>query len=513
MKALTKTPLPILIAIFLVSVLLRVPNLNRPLSKHHEFCTAVALNVMLVWHQDGILDKHFAPALNFTGKPNKNINNFASPTGGIKDDKGNFYYISHPPFAYYLPYAVFKLIGQKPTVLGLQIMHVVVHFICALFVYFTVCLLGMQRPFGEVYVSGLIAFAVYTFLPVTMWFQSNVYMSDMLVHLWFILAVYTFLKLTIRKRFFSVKYLVYYCVFLFLMIYTSWLGVFFAFAVLLYSLIKMRFDKVFMPLFASTFVVSFVAVVLIVWQYSLINGLDELIIQLVQRYQIRGSAGGHGFFGFFKVKFIELLTVLKNYVFNYLPALVLIAALFPLMLSKRKLKFVFSKNGYRFLWLSTFPIIFMHLALLNYSGHDFTTLYLSYFVSCLIGIFYDKFKQTRAVKNVYLNGAIVFCCVASVAMYYVINKPGPYSIKGHKYATSMQLGLQIKNQVQPNQVVFYTGHHFNPMVELYAERNIKRITNETDALNFLKQNGLQQGIWFTQSSINSETLTHRQIGL
>jgi hypothetical protein len=100
--------LPILLVAFLLSVAVRLPQLGRPLSKHHEFCTAVTLRVLQVWWDNGIEKYRYNPVMTYNNEADKFINNFANATGKVVDEEGNFYYVSHPPFAYYFPYIVFK---------------------------------------------------------------------------------------------------------------------------------------------------------------------------------------------------------------------------------------------------------------------------------------------------------------------------------------------------------------------------------------------------------------------
>src|SRR5436190_14555087 len=94
-----KNPLVILSCIFLLSVVVRIPTLDRPLSKHHEFCTAVSLRVLQIWDEAGIKTYHFNPVMTYPNAADKFINNFASASGKMMDAGGNFYYVSHPPFA------------------------------------------------------------------------------------------------------------------------------------------------------------------------------------------------------------------------------------------------------------------------------------------------------------------------------------------------------------------------------------------------------------------------------
>lgn len=452
---------------------MRYPNINRPLSKHHEFITAIPLRVLQIWEIDGASKYNFNPVMNYPGKANKYINNNASTSGQMIDEEGNYYYVSHPQFAYIFPHLVFKLFNIKPSVLSLEIFHLVINFFSAAFIYLITCLLSIQRPFKKIFIPGLIAYAVYLFSPAVLWFQANTYMSDTLVQLPFILAVYTILKLLMRKRFYSIKYLLYYALFLFLMIYTSFLGLFFAAAVFLYSLIKLRKETVFLPLIFVTISVSIFSLYLIINQYSQINGLEAYIIQMIDRFSERGSFAGEHFFGFLYRKLMELKTIFFNYATSYLPIFILLISFGLLTLRKAKMGLVFTKNGYRFLWLSALPVVMLHLVLLNYSGHDFVMLYGALFLSVLVGILYDKLKRAKVLTPYLLNGGVLLVIALSLSIYYYINKPGDYSWKGDYYAKSKEVGLFIKKDAQPNEVVYLSGDIvLDPQLIVYAERNI-----------------------------------------
>ena len=473
-----------LFLVFMLSVLVRYPNLNRPLSKHHEFVTAIPLRVLQIWQKEGAAKFNFNPVMNYAGNANKNINNHASTTGNMKDADGNYYYVSHPQFAYIFPYVVFKILNVKATVLSLTIFSLVINFFSAAFIYLIISLLSIQKPFKKLFIPGLIGFAVYLFNPGVMWFQANTYMSDMLVQLPFILAVYTILKLLMRKRFLSVKYLFYYALFLFLMIYTSWLGLFFALAVFVYSVLKLRYQKVFIPLIFITVGVSFFTLILIFKQYSLINGAEAYVVQMMDRFSVRSSLGGETFLGFIISKLFEIKAILFSYITSYLPIFLLMIAFAYLSLSKKKMGFVFTKNGIRFLWLSTLPILFLHLVLMNYSGHDFVSLYGSLFLSVVVGILYDKLKRQNVISPYFLNGGILTTIVLSIALYYIINRPGDYSLKGDLYAVSKNLGEKIKKDAQDDEIIYLTGDVvLDPQLIYYAERNIITIPNNNKTID------------------------------
>lgn len=503
----------ILIGIFILSVIIRLPNLNRPLSKHHEFVTAVSLRVLDIWDQEGAAKYNFNPVMNYPGEANKYINNWASTTGKMVDELGNYYYVSHPPFAYIFPHFIFKLLHLKPSVLSIQIFHLVINFISALFIYLIVCLLGQQKPFLKTYWSGIVGFSVYLFSQGVLWFQSNTYMSDMLVHFFFILNVYIILKLLIRKRFFSPKYLVWYAIVLFLMIYTSWLGVFFAFSVFLYSFIKLRKTKVYIPLNLITLFVSLGAIALFTYQYSLINGFDNYLDQLVDRIGERGSlVTGNGILASFRGILFGILRVLKAYLTSYLPLFLLLASFVYLTFTKTKLRIVFTKNGYRFLWLSTLPVLLLHIFLLNYSGHDFVSLYGSLFLSVLIAILFDKLKNAKTLSTNQLRLGIAFVLIGSLASYFYINRPGEKSMKGDNYAISKDLGEQIAQSNDADAVLFVQGDlSIDPQLIFYAHRNIQKVNDLAAAKEFLLARGLDKGILYhyTPASDNSFTQVER----
>ena len=128
----SKKTLGILFGVFLLSVIVRLPNLNRPLSKHHEFVTGVSLLPMQIFSMEGAATYNFSPVMSYPNKADKHIKNHASR---LKDAEGNYYYISHPPLAYLLPHFTFTLLNIKPTALALQLFNLLFHFITALFVF------------------------------------------------------------------------------------------------------------------------------------------------------------------------------------------------------------------------------------------------------------------------------------------------------------------------------------------------------------------------------------------
>src|SRR5437899_2344899 len=90
------TPL-ILTILFLVSVAVRWPFLNRPLGPHDEWLTSTVLRTMEIWQMEGAWRTYsFLPIMTYPGHVNYNIDNQA----GVSDRLGRQYYLSYPPLAY-----------------------------------------------------------------------------------------------------------------------------------------------------------------------------------------------------------------------------------------------------------------------------------------------------------------------------------------------------------------------------------------------------------------------------
>lgn len=465
----------ILVLIFAGSVALRVPNLNRPLSKHHEFVTAISLRVLQVWEQEGAINLGLNPAMNYSGRANKGIDNHATSLHKLCDEQGNFYYTSHPPLAYILPYATFQLVGASASVLNLQIFHLFFHFLSGVLLLLIIKNLdGTQR-------AQLIGFTVYCFLPSTLWFQSNTYMSDMLVHfffLWGILSLIRIKKAPSTRRLFVLLGVV------FLMSYTSWLSVFFAFSGGIYALLFLKAIR--WKVIAALFLGTMAGLVLMVIQYSTIAGFDIFWEQLTQRFGVRGSNSSESTAGFFDQKLKEMGLLLFNYVANYGSLAILVLSLLLHRLGGRKV--VYFGQMKEFALISLLPILLLHLVLLNYSGHDFTALYASGFIAVSAAFVLSEFAS-RA-QSLHL-GTIV---VLGSAVYLWVNRPGEISQNGDRYNEFALQGEFIRTTVSDDDVVFWMGKELDPMTIVYAKRNLVEITTIKEAHDYLVDHQFQTGV-------------------
>ncbi len=460
----------VLLCLFAVTLAIRWPNLGRPMSKHHEFCTATALRVLTVWHQEGIGSVGYNPATNFAGAANKHINNHASGSGKMVDVEGNYYYVSHPPLAYYLPYAVFSLLHIEPDVLPLQYFNLFINLLCGFGIY----LLARAWLPGNSWV-GMVAAIVYWFTPAALWFQSNVYMSDMMGQPFYIAALLLAIKVKDNPRLVTITALAIVC---FLGTYNTWFGVLVALSLGLYFLFKAINNRAFIWVTLLLVLSQLLAMGLMAWQYSYIAGWDAYLAELSHRFTLRGSAP-NDMLGM-------SLSLLVNYFVNYGA----LWALLPVgLLIKRP------KGTRAMAIISVLPIALMHLLLLNYTGHDFTTLYAAVPISLFIAML------TVGHNRIYKGLTVVVLVVAIVSgfmFYKIVNPYGQFSFYGDRYITFQHQAEQIA--AQPHQaVIFSLNTSVSPEALWYAKRNVLRVADEQAAMDFLQQRNISTGVIFEHS--------------
>jgi hypothetical protein len=487
-----KKPFVILLAFFALSVAIRIPNLDRPLSKHHEFCTAVALRIIQIWDVTPISQNKFRPIMTYPNEMDRHINNSGT---GLEDLLGNQYYISHPPFAYILPYFVFKVIRVHPNILGLQIFHMFFHFLCGIFIYLIICIVCKNiintAPSGfkdKLFIPALAGYLLYIFNPCTLWFQSNVYMSDMFVQTFWFAGVYVMLRMIFDQKQKSLTWLAALFVITYLMALTEWLGYFFIVSVVLFALFKFRKDKTYIRSAITSIAAGLLSLSTTIYIYSGIAGLNPYLNAAFARFKTR--SGHDGMSISFVMKFF-----IVNYASNYLPLLLLLL-IFAFLIWPLRKTLLKDKRIMYFTFFALVPVFLHHFIFLNYTGHDFAMLKASLFFSvaggyafCLLSFGLPRLKT---IMKIMIAGSLVLM----IGLYYWVNMPGNVSWKGDRYDTYKVLGKRIKAASSPDEVVFLTGFLPYPEMIIYAERNVQYVENEQAVEDFLKLHNQQKGILF-----------------
>jgi hypothetical protein len=494
--------------IFAVSVAVRIPLLNKPLSHSHEWLTATVLRHLQIWHQEGIATAHFAPIMTYPGQENKNINNEASEH---LDPEGNYFYTSYPPLAYYLPYFIFELLRIYPGVLPLQIFNLTLHFISGLFLYLSLkLLLDEEKLFS---VPAVIGFAIYIFSPGTLWFQSNVYMSDMLAQAWFTIGIYLLLRWAKYGPSGRLSYFV-FGAFTFCFVYTEWLGVMFAASAVLYAWLN-RNRPGMRQLQVAIAASAAVAVVLTILQYARIDGLKAFLIVSERKFLFR-SVGTHAVLTRHIWDWRAWLSILVWELSAYLGPLVLLLLWFAVR-GKGKVLPVSKDLEGALLFGAVLTPVLHHFVFFNLTAfHDFTVLKDAPFIAILVGLLAFRLWNARldtGATNVFSRilvcASTVLICAVGVLQYTRLAGP---VLPGFR-----QIGECIKRNSESQEIVFADYQHafFEPMPQtiLYAHRNVAVWQDEREARKLAHQDGISRIVLFVINPSRNDVIEIRRLNL
>jgi hypothetical protein len=467
----------VLIVAFTLSVLVRLPLLDRPLSAHHEFCTALVLTILHNWQGEGFVALDGGPAITFTGAADRYPAGW-SDLPGQRD--GLLFYFSHPPLAYDLPHVLFSSLRMAPDVLGLQLFNLFFHLVTTMALYLAVREAGNGPEWER---AGLFAAVLYLFMPAPLWFHSNAYMSDMFVQSFWVLHLAVMMRLFTGHARLDRSQLFWSGLTLFLAVYTSWLGVFAGAATVVVALSRWwrsrSADMVQVAMVATVAMLG--ALLLMLWRYGQVVGFEGVIAYLRSRAEVRSTMGLEpGLLHY-------LFQLVENYRTGYLPVIALLVVLTVLL---RKRFPVPGRQGAigLFVVLTTMPVLLDHLLLLEYAQHDFAALKAGPVLCGLAGLGLSQIplKWGRV--------ALALTAVAGVAYFMRLN-PLPGEDDG-RYAWERDIGTAIAATVSPEQAVFFLGYTPEPQVAWYAKRTIFRIDDLEQARSFLIDQGSPSGVIF-----------------
>jgi len=485
--------------LFLVSVIVRWPFLNRPLSPHDEWLTSTVLRTMQIWEMEGAWKSYkFLPIATYPGRANYHIDN----QGGVSDPLGRQYYMSYPPLAYIVPYVALQVFGVRTEVLPLQIFCLLLHYACAWLIYLVVSLLMRQRDSRYARLGGAVAAAIYVFSPATLWLHSNIYMSDMFIQPLFILGVYIYLRILLSKDV-PIALLLSLGAVVLLMIYTDWLGVCFAFAVLLHGLYRWRIPTM-RWMTVTMLVAGTLGFLLILVHYSQVNGLAAFL-QYSRTKFLERSALSDKYTS--RLSLQSWAQVVGHYKKGFFPGTIIyigVMAVGTLILSRVGLRKPYQNRLWgSAIFVTTVPVILHHVLLFNFTfHHDFSILKSAVLLSILAGVFsgllLDEMDRLQVSKRQWVRiapvlGLLGLICWINVTSFYAINKPDASTV----YRDS---GLAIRQLAQPNEIVFVVmtdplGPY--PQLVWYAKRNLAVWVDENVALQLMALNNVDRGIVFT----------------
>lgn len=303
--------------------------------------------------------------------------------------------LSHPPFAYYLGYLMYILLQSK-----WYLINYILSFISAVLIYATVCLLCYHRFRNKLHLPALFAFLIYITNPFVMKTQMHIYHPDTVVQAEIIGLTYIALKMIMRKQVSSIKYLLFFSILNFIMVYTSWIGVLFSLTITFYGIVNLRKGYSFSHIVLLSLLTTLLALSLVTMQYGREVGLENYLHLLANTY-LKESEIKYIFAFSLDGAFISSIYKLMRYYFiAYWPIYLSIFIFILFALTGKGKKIIFTKNGYRYLVLAILPVMMSHLLLMSYSlTLPYSLLYALSFLSVMMGILFEKIYKSALFEK------------------------------------------------------------------------------------------------------------------
>lgn len=490
---------------FSLSVIVRLDNLKAPMGRHHEWLTGHVLTTLSIFEKNGMAAHYYSPVFTFPETAERALLNKQE----FKDKNSYDYYTSYPPFCFIFPYLIFKAFHLKVSVLGIRVIGLVIHFLCAFLIFLLVNRLFRKKMDREIFLPALIAYVIYLFASGNLWFHANVYFADMLVHVFILVALLVFLKIieepeqNTRKRILALFILTFFGV------YTEWLALFVAFYMGVFLLFKASKNKFFFRHVAVLLSACVLAIGISVWQYSAIAGFAPLKKKTVEKYVERsGMYKKHAQAGFAygtkkaKNKFISNYESNYNCLLSYAwYAFFAAAGLLLANRFERRLKMPFSH--FALFGVVLFSIITHHFLFYNFTTlHDFSTLkstiFFSLFIAYVIAALFNYFEAGYFIfGSVFFTYVTVWFIYRSVQDYSSFNKEDPDIL-------SQKIVAQVIGQTGKTDEVMFTNAAVTPVLCWYAQRGTIPAGNLKDCRDYLKIAELQKGlfVWFEMKDPN-----------
>lgn len=472
-----KNQLLLLFAFFCISVLIRLPHFNRPLSKHHEFNPAVILLGLESWKQGGGAAKfHFVPLLTYQNPADKVP--FKAP---YVDQNNNAVYLSFGPGWYVIPYIIFTILDMPFSAFSLQLLNLCFLIMAVVLLFRLASYLSVLAGYRSA-IPAIGACFVFLFNPSILWFMGNGWVCTGIVLPFLILIIHSGLKMLLEPH--RIKWPGLTTLFLagIASIYIDWYGVCFLAAVAFASLMKIRQNKKYILVFFVSAIAIFSGVIIIALQFASYLGWEQVVKYWTSRYQDRG---------FSNIQDSEVLYVVKigrNLATSFLPAVLALIVGYTLIKKTAPTSRIPAALKYAVL-ISFGACVINTLLFLNWAGeHDFGV------IPYILGISLFAIWPTGELPGrKYLAWLGIFIFTASVVQYYFINYPGKQTASGFPYSSYETTGKQIAVLTSRDERIFSNSPFL--VYQYYAKRNFTRANNYQDAIQLARKYKVDKWVW------------------
>lgn len=475
-----KRTILILLFSFFVSVIVRLPNFQRPLSKHHEYLPAIVLINTVSWMQAGGGSLfYYTPITNFQNEGDK------MPINVPLTRDGNNTYLSLGSGWYVIPYFFFKTFQLSPSVGGLRALNLFFGLVTILLVF-----LLYESTIAEVsknrYLTILSGCLVMFFSPGVLWYSGNVYTHSFVMLPFVISATMVLLPMLQLPEKINIWRLTLLFFLFFLGVYMDWFSLFVGTYAMIAASLKIKKDSRYIFLIAAIGASLVAGLGFVLWQFGSYLTAKSVIQFWIYRYNFDVNLPISK----------KLMYLISHYFTAYFP---LLFGLLSLLVVGRKYlnKSLFRDKEALFVLIWLPAVLTYHLAFFHWSYvHEFAHLPAVVLMSFVFVKLYGKLIQNLKFNVALVPFAIV---LVSIVQYYYINPPGKQSLTGMPYDTYKKLGENLRDVDKQHKIFMYKPEA-NPMIEYYAGRNTTNATDTVQAKVFMKEWGLKEAVWVEQEN-------------
>ena len=475
----------IITALFLWALWVRFPNLDRPLGDHHEWVTEHTLIILKNWEAQGALQHGFRLLMTFPGDCNKWVFDYF---GRLMSPSGDGYYVSFPPGAVLWPYLIFKLFSLPVSVFGLQSFNILCHLISTL-IFFGIIKKILSSSFYPKDGIALIGAIFFIFMPSHLWFFSNIYSWDIFWFYAWIAAVA--LTLHLKERIDThqpyPKALFFLGLNLFVLIYSDYYGVLYAFTVILWAASHLRRDKAYKDVIFTVLISTIVTILLTIIQNASVDSLNSLMQCLIsnrKNYPFNG---------------LEDLTQLSRHAevaFRVAAWPVFAAILWLIVQEKKKIFSLLSSPERTALYLFFFPSFIFLIVQIHWSSvHDYSMLRWTPFFILLFIILLSKIRLPLYWPIKILVCFLIFKFIVLSISYY----QACFVYSGDVSFFQRQ-GEAIQKNSKPDETIFAITamtEGIDPRFTYYIKKNVQVVQSNLEALGWLSVYQKPKGVVFT----------------
>jgi hypothetical protein len=462
--------------IFSISILVRLPSLTRPVSKHHEFNTAIILIGVESWRQaGGGADFHYAPLMNYQHPGDLN------PEKAVNiDNKGNELYLSLGPGWYIIPYAFFQLFRLPATPLNLRLLSLLISGLIVLLSFFFFEQLipsGTSKRFTRV----CTATGLFMFNPGILWYLGNGYVHLTALLPFLLLMLILLLPMLRSQENIRAIPLLLLALSVILAVYMDWFMLFLCAAICPLTLVLARKNLKYFYLTSVLIISLFTGIALIFWQFASYTSIATVAEYWKRRFLERSFVNNSTPFP------INLLSITAHLITAYLPVLLFILAgliIHPV----KKIYAGWSRTETQFAILYTAALCLNVLVLNNWAAqHEYSVmpaaLLLAWIGATLL-------PANHKVSIAFIGTFFIL----SIAQFYYINPPGPIARNGMPYSAYQTFGQQLRG-IPPRNKIFAHLPENCPMIEYYAGRNITLAQDSSEAKQLMRKWNIDTATW------------------